>query len=49
MKREFFANSSLQDAYDAVALDKTKWNKFPEKMIASAGKPFNLGDDNAAK
>jgi len=49
MKPEFFANSPLQTAYDAVAPDKTKWNKFLEQMIALAGKPFNLGDDNIAK
>lgn len=49
MKPEFFANSPLQIAYDAVAPDKTKWNKFVEQMIALAGEPFNLGDDNIAK
>lgn len=49
MKPEHFANSPLQTAYEAVAPDKTKWNKFLEQMIASAGEPFNLGDDNIAK
>lgn len=49
MKPEFFANSPLQAAYDAVAPDKTKWNNFLEQMIALAGEPFNLGDDNIAK
>lgn len=49
MKPEFFANSPMQAAYDAVAPDKTKWNKFLEQMIAEAGVPFNLGDDNIAK
>ncbi|MBS1599980.1 MAG: alpha/beta hydrolase [Bacteroidetes bacterium] len=49
MKPEFFANSPMQAAYDAVAPDKTKWTKFLEQMIASAGEPFNLGDDNIAK
>lgn len=49
MKPEFFANSPLQAAYDAVAPDKTKWTKFVEQMIASAGEPFDLGDDNIAK
>jgi pimeloyl-ACP methyl ester carboxylesterase len=49
MKPEHFANSPLQTAYEAVAPDKTKWNKFVEQMIASAGEPFNLGDDNIAK
>jgi len=49
MKPELFANSPLQAAYDAVAPDKTKWTKFLEQMIALAGEPFNLGDDNIAK
>ena len=49
MKPELFANSPLQAAYDAVAPDKTKWTKFLEQMIALAGEPFNMGDDNIAK
>lgn len=49
MKPEHFADSPLQAAYDAVAPDKTKWNKFLEQMIASAGETFDLGDDNIAK
>ena len=49
MKPEFFANSPLQVAYDAVAPDKTKWNEFLKQMIDLAGEPFNLGDDNIAK
>ena len=49
MKPELFANSPLQTAYDAVAPDKTKWTKFLEQMIALAGEPFNMGDDNIAK
>lgn len=49
MKPEFFANSPLQAAYDAVAPDKTKWTEFVQQMIASAGEPFNMGDDNIAK
>jgi len=49
MKPEHFANSPLQAAYEAVAPDKTKWTKFLEQMIASAGEPFNIGDDNIAK
>lgn len=49
MKPEHFANSPLQAAYDAVAPDKTKWNDFVTQMIASAGEPFNMGDDNIAK
>lgn len=49
MKPELFANSPLQVAYDAVAPDKTKWTKFLEQMIALAGEPFDLGDDNIKK
>jgi pimeloyl-ACP methyl ester carboxylesterase len=49
MKPEHFANSPMQTAYDAVAPDKTKWTKFLEKMIASAGEPYNLGENNIAK
>ena len=49
MKPEFLANSPMQIAYDTVAPDKTKWTKFVEQMIASAGEPFNLGDENIAK
>lgn len=49
MKPEHFANSPLQTAYDAVAPDKTKWTNFLEQMIALAGEPFNMGDDNIAK
>jgi pimeloyl-ACP methyl ester carboxylesterase len=48
MKPELFANSPMQAAYDAVAPDKTKWTKFLEQMIASAGEPYNLGDSNIA-
>ena len=49
MKPELFTNSPMHTAYNAVAPDKTKWTKFLEQMIASAGQPFNLGDDNIAK
>lgn len=49
MKPEFFANTPMQTAYDAVAPDKTKWTKFLEQMIASAKTPFDLGDANIAK
>ena len=48
-KPEFFTNSPLEAAYDAVAPDKTKWTKFLEQMIAFAGTPFNMGDTNIAK
>lgn len=49
MKPEMFANTPMKAAYDAVAPDKTKWTKFMEQMIAFAGVPFDLGDNNIAK
>lgn len=49
MKPELFTNSPLQTAYDAVAPDKTKWTKFLEQMIALAGEPYNMGENNIAK
>jgi pimeloyl-ACP methyl ester carboxylesterase len=49
LKPELFANTPMQGAYDAVAPDKTKWTKFVEQMIASAGEPYNMGEDNIAK
>lgn len=48
-KPEFFTNSPIQAAYDAVAPDKTKWTKFLEQMIAFAATPFDLGDSNISK
>ena len=48
-KPEFFNNTPLQTAYDAVAPDKTKWTKFLEQMIVFVGTPFDMGDDNIAK
>ncbi len=48
-KPEFFTNSPMQAAYDAVAPDKTKWTNFLEQMIAFAGVPFDLGDANISK
>jgi hypothetical protein len=49
MKPELFTNSPMQAAYDAVAPDKTKWTKFLEQMIALAGEPFNMGENNISK
>jgi len=49
MKPDLFTNSPLHTAYDAVAPDKTKWTKFLEQMMASAGQPFDLGDGNISK
>jgi pimeloyl-ACP methyl ester carboxylesterase len=48
-KPEFFTNTPLQAAYDAVAPDKTKWTQFLEQMIAFAGTSFDMGDSNIAK
>ncbi len=48
-KPEFFDNTPLKTAYDAVAPDTTKWRKFVEQMIAFADEPFNVGDSNIAK
>lgn len=49
IKPDLFTNSPLHTAYNAVAPDKTKWTKFLEQMMGSAGKPFDLGDDNISK
>jgi len=48
-KPEFFTNSPMNAAYDAVAPDKTKWTKFLEQMFAFAATPFDMGDANIAK
>ena len=48
-KPEFFDDTPLKTAYDAVAPDKTKWRKFLEQMFAFAKMPFNVGDSNIAK
>jgi pimeloyl-ACP methyl ester carboxylesterase len=48
-KPEFFDNTPLKDAYDAVAPDKTKWRDFLMQMFAFAKVPFNVGDSNISK
>jgi len=48
-KPEFFDNTPLKTAYDAVAPDKTKWRKFLEQMFAFAKVSFNVGDSNISK
>lgn len=48
-KPEFFDNTPLQTAYDAVAPDKTKWTKFLKQMFDFAKEPFDCGDSNIAK
>ena len=49
LKPEFFDNTPIKTAYDAVAPDKTKWTKFIEQMIDFAKVPFDCGDSNIAK
>jgi pimeloyl-ACP methyl ester carboxylesterase len=48
-KPEFFDNTPMKAAYDAVAPDKTKWRSFIEQMIAFAGVSFDVGDSNISK
>jgi pimeloyl-ACP methyl ester carboxylesterase len=48
-KPEFFDNTPIKAAYDAVAPDKTKWSKFLKQMFDFAKVPFNVGDSNIAK
>lgn len=48
-KPEFFDNTPIKTAYDAVAPDKTKWRKFLAQMFAFAKEPFDVGDSNIAK
>jgi pimeloyl-ACP methyl ester carboxylesterase len=48
-KPEFFTDTPMKAAYDAVAPDKTKWTKYLEQMIAFAEVPFNVGEANIAK
>ncbi len=48
-KPEFFDNTPIKTAYDAVAPDKTKWRKFLLQMFDFAKVPFNVGDSNISK
>lgn len=48
-KPEYFDNTPLQTAYNAVAPDKTKWRNFLQQMFEFAKVPFNVGDSNIAK
>src|SRR6185437_1552243 len=48
-KPEFFDNTPIKTAYDAVAPDKTKWRMFLAQMFAFAKEPFDVGDSNIAK
>lgn len=49
LKPEFFDNTPIKEAYDAVAPDKTKWTKFLKQMFDFAKVPFNCGDSNISK
>jgi pimeloyl-ACP methyl ester carboxylesterase len=48
-KPEFFDNTPIKTAYDAVAPDKTKWTKFLKQMFDFAQEPFDVGDANISK
>lgn len=48
-KPEFFDNTPIKTAYDAVAPDKTKWRDFLKQMFVFAEEPFNVGDSNISK
>jgi pimeloyl-ACP methyl ester carboxylesterase len=49
LKPEYFTNTPMEAAYDAVAPDKTKWTAFLEQMFVFAGTQFDMGDANIAK
>jgi pimeloyl-ACP methyl ester carboxylesterase len=48
-KPEFFDNTPLQTAYEAVAPDKTKWRQFLQQMFDLDKVPFNIDDSDIAK
>lgn len=48
-KPEFFDNTPLKTAYDAVAPDKSKWRNFLQQMFDLDKVPFNIGDSTIAK
>jgi pimeloyl-ACP methyl ester carboxylesterase len=48
-KPEFFDNTPIKTAYDAVAPDTTKWTKFLKQMIDFVRESFDSGDSNIAK
>jgi pimeloyl-ACP methyl ester carboxylesterase len=48
-KPEFFDNTPIKTAYDAVAPDKTKWTNFIEQMLSFVATPFDMGETNIAK
>jgi pimeloyl-ACP methyl ester carboxylesterase len=48
-KPEYFDNTPIKTAYDAVAPDTTKWTKFLQQMINFVRESFDCGDSNIAK
>lgn len=48
-KPDFFDNTPIKAAYDAVAPDKTNWTKFLKQMFDFAKVSFNVGESNIAK
>jgi pimeloyl-ACP methyl ester carboxylesterase len=48
-KPEYFDNTPIKTAYDAVAPDTTKWTKFLKQMINFVRESFDCGDSNIAK
>lgn len=48
-KPEFFDNTPIKAAYDAVAPDKANWTKFLMQMFDFAKESFDVGDSNIAK
>jgi pimeloyl-ACP methyl ester carboxylesterase len=48
-KPEFFENTPIHTAYNAVAPDKSKWTMYLEHMFVFAATPFDMGDANIAK
>ncbi len=47
-KPEFFDNTPIKTAYDAVAPDTTKWRSFLKQMFDFAKEPLNIGDSRIA-
>ena len=46
IKPEFFEKTPLKTEYDRLAPDKSHWNDWVNKMVASEVVPFDLGADN---
>ena len=46
IKPQFFEKTPLKTEYDRLAPDKSHWNDWVNKMVASEVVPFDLGADN---